>query len=172
MAKKPGSKQNPSATGDTGMDGNVDQIREILFGGQMRDYEQRFANLEMRMNDTIDKLSRRFEKRIEQAIAQSRKDVDKITEQLKSERKERLSEYKQSVTELENLTNHVEAWFAEIDEQFDAESKELRAALRNQADELTTLLSETRSAAESKVDTESLARLLGEFADKLRKQAR
>ena len=30
-------------------EGNVDQIRDILFGGQMRDYERRFEELEERM---------------------------------------------------------------------------------------------------------------------------
>ncbi len=172
MAKKPGPRQNPSAAADTGMDGNVDQIREILFGGHMRDYEQRFAKLERHMSETIDKLSRRFEKRLEQAIAQSRREIDKLTEQVKAERKERLSEHRDSVKELENLTNQVEAWFTEIDEQFDAEGKELRAALKRQSDELASMIADMRSAADSKVDAATLARMLSDVAAKLGKQAR
>ena len=34
-------------------DDNVDKIRQILFGGQMRDYEDRFAELEARLAKTI-----------------------------------------------------------------------------------------------------------------------
>ena len=33
-------KKNPPA--DAAADRNVEQIRDILFGGQMRDYERRF----------------------------------------------------------------------------------------------------------------------------------
>ena len=52
MAKKQTRKQSATAVDD--MDGNVDKIRDILFGGQMRDYEQRFADLEKRLSNTIE----------------------------------------------------------------------------------------------------------------------
>ena len=34
-------------------DRNVDQIRDILFGGQMRDYERRFQDLAERVLDHV-----------------------------------------------------------------------------------------------------------------------
>ena len=43
MAKKQSKKASGVDLENT--DGNVDKIREILFGGQMRDYEQRIADL-------------------------------------------------------------------------------------------------------------------------------
>ena len=34
---------------DAGGDRNVEQIRDILFGGQMRDYERRFLEITQRL---------------------------------------------------------------------------------------------------------------------------
>src|SRR5450432_3265446 len=45
--------------------GNVDKIRDILFGSQMRDYDKKFAHLEERLlkesADLREDLKRRFE---------------------------------------------------------------------------------------------------------------
>lgn len=172
MAKKQNPRTNPATPADTAMDGNVDQIREILFGGHMRDYEQRFADLEGRMSQTIDTLSREFEKRLERAIAQFRRDIEKLTDQVRAERKERLAELRENMQDLENLTNQVEAWFAEVDEQFETEGKELRAALKEQNNELASMIHDTRGTADSKVGAESLAQMLIEVAGKLKKEAR
>ena len=55
MAKKQTRNQGGLTTDN--VDGNVDKIREILFGGQMRDYEQRFADLETRLTKNIELIS-------------------------------------------------------------------------------------------------------------------
>ncbi len=59
MAKKQTRNQGGLTTDN--VDGNVDKIREILFGGQMRDYEQRFADLETRLTKNIELISSNFE---------------------------------------------------------------------------------------------------------------
>ena len=58
--------------------GNVDKIRDILFGSQMRDYESRFARLEetlVKENAEIRETNRR---RFEQLEAFVRKEFDSI----------------------------------------------------------------------------------------------
>ncbi|HID35882.1 MAG TPA: hypothetical protein EYP39_00670, partial [Ghiorsea sp.] len=51
MVKKTEEKQP-----ETAEVGNVDQIRDIIFGSQMRDYEQRFVRLEERVLNEADAL--------------------------------------------------------------------------------------------------------------------
>ena len=69
MARKPKPAQR--AAGED-VEGNVDQIREILFGGQMRDYDSRFDDLENQLVQRMERMSSEFEKRIEQATTRER----------------------------------------------------------------------------------------------------
>ena len=64
MARKQDKKQDSEGSTD-GLEGNVDQIRQILFGGQMRDYEKRFAAMEKHLTKSIEQLARSVEKRID-----------------------------------------------------------------------------------------------------------
>ena len=44
---------------------NVDKIRDILFGAQMRDYDKRFARLEDRLMKDADALREEMRKRLD-----------------------------------------------------------------------------------------------------------
>ncbi len=181
MARKQNSKHDASSSGVGEMDGNVDKIREILFGGQMRDYEQRFADLEKRLTLQIDRLSNDFDKRMERLNTFARREIDKLSEHLKAERKERIAEGKQGTKDLEGFTHQVEAWFGEVEEQFESETKDLRAILQEQSEELSALIAETRDSlgeslaqetrdlANKTVAPEDLAGLLTEVALRLKK---
>ena len=48
-------------TDDAMAAGNVDQIREIIFGSQIREYETRFTALERQLKDAQNKLRKDFE---------------------------------------------------------------------------------------------------------------
>ncbi len=50
---------------------SVNQIREILFGRQMRSYEDRFADFERRFQETTDRMAREFSERIERIERES-----------------------------------------------------------------------------------------------------
>jgi len=85
MARKQIRKE--SGLSAENVDGNVDKIREILFGGQMRDYEQRFADLEARLTKNIEHISNAFEKRVERLNTFAKREIEKLAEQVKDERK-------------------------------------------------------------------------------------
>ena len=44
-----GAIQTPVQDADSAAGGNLDKVRDLLFGGQMRDYDRRFARLEERL---------------------------------------------------------------------------------------------------------------------------
>ena len=52
------------ADADGAGDRNVDQIRDILFGGQMRDYERRFVELAQKLEQEATRLRAEMEKRV------------------------------------------------------------------------------------------------------------
>lgn len=180
MAKKAGTKQTPTTQGEV-EDENVDKIRDILFGGQMRDYEKRFADMEKRLTTHVERLSVDFDKRIERLNNFTKREVDKLSEQIRAERKDRISDDKQSAKELKDYSQQVETWFGEVEEQLDAETKDLRTALHDQNEDLSALVRETRNdlnesltdetreLADVKLGREDLAGLLSEVALRLQK---
>ncbi len=179
MAKKQ-SRKNPDVDAvDT--EGNVDKIREILFGGQMRDYEQRFADLEDRVRQSVEKASQTLEKRLDRLDAYAKREFEKLAGQIKEERKSRRSEGKTSAREIKDLGQQVEAWCAEVEEGIEEESATLRRSMQEQGEELSGMISdvhdqlskaltgETRHLANAKLAREDLADLLAEMALRLKK---
>ena len=162
-------------------EGNVDKIRDILFGGQMRDYEQRFSTLESRLSQSIERASRDLERRIERLDGFAKREVEKLSEQLKAERKDRVADSKKGSGELNEFADQVETWFAEVEEKLESETKDIREAIHEQSNDLTALMrqaqeqlqasleQETGQLADSKVAREDLSALLTEVAMRLNK---
>jgi len=181
MAKKQTNKRSAREVDHDEVDGNVDKIRDILFGSQMRDYEQRLDVVEKRLAQNFERTARNLEKRIERLDGYARREVDKLTEQIRAERKDRSSENKKGASDLGELAEQVETWFAEVDEQLSQEAKDLRDSLHQQTEELTTqirdvheqvqasLQKEASELADAKLGREDMAALLTEVAMRLNK---
>jgi len=179
MAKK--QVRNQTGIPADNVDGNVDKIREILFGGQMRDYEQRFQDLENRLTRNIELMTSNFEKRVDRLDAFAKREIEKLVEQLKDERKARREDGKQGAKEYKELAQQVESWYAELEEQIGSETQDLRGTLQEQGEELAgmihdtheqlskSLATETRSLADDKLAREDMAALLTEVALRLKK---
>lgn len=170
--------KKPAADG--GADRNVDQIRDILFGGQMRDYERRFQELNQRleadlarMRDTQDKRLAQIDKRIDDQL-------DKLGKQLRQEIEDRNG----AVDDLESRVQQAaRTTRGEINKALDALGHELAQSderLRGALADLNATLSARASDAEAasaragaelraeKVGRDDLAALLTEFALRLR----
>lgn len=178
MARK--QSQAQKSAGDA-VEGNVDKIREILFGGQMRDYEGRFADLENQLTQRIERINTEFEKRIERLDAYAKREFDKLSERIKTERKDRVADSKENARDLKDTTQQIEGWFGEVEDRLDTETKDLRQAVHEQSDEIAALIAETRDQlnaalvnetrdlADGKLGREDLAGLLSEVALRLTK---
>lgn len=179
MAKK--QTRNQSGLSVDNVDGNVDKIRDILFGGQMRDYEQRFADLEKRLTKNIELVSSNFDKRVERLNSYAKREIEKLSDQVKEERKARREDGKQGASDLKELSQQLESWCAELEEQIGSETQDLRGILQEQGEELSgmihdtheqlskTLTAETRDLADGKLARDDLAALLTEVALRLKK---
>ncbi|HKO98086.1 MAG TPA: hypothetical protein VJU86_13905 [Pyrinomonadaceae bacterium] len=159
--------------------GNIDKIREILFGGQMRDYERRFMRVEERLTkeslDLREDTRRRFEA-LEQFI---KTEFAALADRLQAEQKTR-DEALQGVWRGVHDTGHsLSAKIAELNDQTEraqsnlrqqilAQSKELSDAMRQNRDEITGMLQrEVADLNHGKTDRSSLATLLTEMAMRL-----
>ncbi len=179
MAKKQ-PKKNPGLD-PANTEGNVEKIREILFGGQMRDYEQRFADLEDRLTRSVEQASRNLEKRLDRLDAYAKRELEKLSGQIKEERQARRSEGKESARDIKDLGQQFESWCAEVEEEIGEESTTLRRSLQEQSEELSGMINdvhdelskalsgEARNLANAKLAREDLADLLAEMALRLKK---
>ncbi|MEO8669887.1 MAG: hypothetical protein ABI411_01155 [Tahibacter sp.] len=161
-------------------DRNVDQIRDILFGGQMRDYERRFQELNQRIEADLAQLRQDHERRC--AALEQRLD-EQVEKLVRAQRQESVDRTK-AVDDLESrllqaartqrteINNAIESVVQEIsasDERLRKAIAELDAALKDHSARIAQAQSRSQDELRSeKLGREDLANLLAEVALRLK----
>lgn len=161
---------------------NVDKIREILFGGQMRDYQRRFDTLEAGITAANDHLRNDISNRIENLESYVRREMELLGERLINERRERSEERENSAAELQDARRRIEESLSRLDEQSATEARAIRSALEDKSREFAQVIQQSRDDFNSmlgrqaneledrKVGREDLAALLSEVALRLNRE--
>jgi hypothetical protein len=96
MADKSSSASDQIAKVAVGPDGgalaeaaSVDKIRDLLFGNQMRDYDQRFAKLEARFLERLKDIESEAARNLSAFESNTKKQVDSLAGQLRDEKEQR-----------------------------------------------------------------------------------
>jgi len=162
--------------------GNVDKIRDILFGTQMRDYESRFARLEETLIKETVEIRETSRRRFEQLENYIHKEFEAVQARLKSERDERTDVASQHSRELKELSDTLSRRIRDLDDRGTSVERDLRNSLLQQArdlteeirarhDELATLLEKrVHELRDGKTDRAALASLFTEVALRLSDQ--
>ena len=116
--------------------GNIDKIRDILFGSQMRDYDRRFSRLEERMQRENSDLKDDIRKRLDALETYIRNEVDALSSRLKTEQTERGDSVKELSRELKEITQSLEKKTAQLDELLNKNHLELRQQALDQSKQL------------------------------------
>ena len=103
-------KKEPQSSHDaTAPLGSVDQIRDIIFGAQMRDYEERFSALEARLMDEarglredVQNRFQAFERNLETERGERGAATDKVIDELRATAKSIGERSDRDRTELQN----------------------------------------------------------------------
>jgi len=159
--------------------GNLDKIRDILFGAQSRDTDARFGALEKRLSEEAEELRHELTKRFDALEHYMRREVSALGERLNVEQRERnmvatgLAEAQHAAVQAFNekvgqLFNHVTDRHIEMQHQLHESSSTLGSQFKQAHEEMSAVferaLTELRS---SKTDRASLAIMLAEMAHKL-----
>ena len=159
--------------------GNVDKIRDILFGSQMRDYESRFASLEEALLKETSDIRETSRRRIDQLENYLKAEFEALQNRLKSEREERADMGSQQSRELKEASESLSRRLRDFDDRGAAVERDLRAQLLQQSkefndqlrarhDEIGTLLEKRfQELRHGKTDRASLATLFTEVALRL-----
>ncbi|MBL8172461.1 MAG: hypothetical protein JNJ50_30320 [Acidobacteria bacterium] len=159
--------------------GNLEKVRDILFGAQMRDYDRRFARLEERLvkeaADAREDARRRFDT-LENFIKQ---EIAALGDRLRAENHQRTQTSEEITRELRDTTRSLGQRIHELDmqtsqgqrdlrEQLLAQAKQLADEIRQKHEEVSSsLVRESREIRHDKADRAALANLFTELALRL-----
>lgn len=159
--------------------GNVDKIRDILFGSQMKDYETRFSRLEETLLSQTAELRESTKKRLDGLETYLKKELEALQSRLKTERDERSETVKQVAREVKDLGEALSRKLREIEdhsseserglrEQILQQSKDLLEEIQARHTELSSLVDRRiQDLSTSKTDRAMLGALLTEMAMRL-----
>ena len=82
----------PSATDESPE--SLEQVRDILFGTQMRTVDRRLAQLEKRLRQEVDDLRKEMNKELKSQESWATKQVDSLETKIKTERAKRTDDLK------------------------------------------------------------------------------
>jgi hypothetical protein len=182
MASSPDPKTNTVGEEASREGANVDKIRDILFGSQMRDYEKRFVRLEERLTRDAEALRDELKKRFDALEAFVRQEAESLGQRLKSEKGERVEALKELTREVRDSDKALEKKLAQVDDAVAKGTSELRTRILEQSKNLsaeigdkhrelsTALDREVQALRADKTDREALADLFTELALRLKKE--
>lgn len=157
---------------------NVEQIREILFGGHIKDYEQRFQLLERNLEQAQNKINAAFNKRLDSL----NEHLDGVRKQLKDEQVQRLDGYESLDGLIQNQASELTRQLDSLEATSQQQSTELAGALDALKTTLTQQIDANRNAigqamddldgrlSQTSVSRQELAKLLTGLAGKLEAQ--
>lgn len=159
--------------------GNVDKIRDILFGREIREYDRRFARLEEQLQRAVQDVRQELDGRISTLEAHVRDEMATLTERIRTERTDRSDALSGFERELETTSRSLRSRLTELTDRLADTDQTLRARLlelaqsaredlRRQGIEFTARLDAAASGlGNRKVDRAALASLLSEVALRL-----
>ena len=138
------SEDETGRRGNSGA-GNVDKIRDILFGNQMRDYEKKFARMEERLQKESGDLRDDTKKRIVNLETFIQKEMEENDRRIRTEHDERVESNRSSSAALEETAKKLERMISQLEEQMTKNHRDLRQQLLEQSKNLSE---EVRTASE------------------------
>lgn len=171
--------RQPATASDQSGSNNLEKIRDILFGGQMREVENRFLRLEDRLTKLSSELRDELNKSRTSLEAFVKKEIESLNDRFLTESNERGGAVKTLSLELKALNDFSWQKWNQLDEQGTKSLKELRLQFLDQSkafsEEIRQKYHELAAVVErivqdshaNKTDRASLAALFSEVATRL-----
>lgn len=164
---------------DRSASGNLDKIRDILFGAQAREYERRFAQLEQHLIREATDLRNDVKRRFENLDLYIKKEVDALTSRLTKEQEVRGESVRKLTQDLTQLTANFDEKARQLEkkasqsqshvlQQLMERTTELATDVRTRHAEATLALDRAvRDLRAEKTDRATLAAILMEASQRL-----
>jgi hypothetical protein len=156
--QSPDEKTTKAVPTDTG---NVDKIRDILFGQQIREFEERFFKLEEKLSQETTKLRHETLRRLDSIETFIKSEMDSLAERLKHEAEQREQNEQNLRGDMKDSTMTLNKKIVKVEESLSHKSRDLREQILEQS---KTLLEDMHKKYESASD--QLAQAAGELQSK------
>jgi hypothetical protein len=143
------------ANGELREGANVDKIRDILFGNNMREYEKRFARLEERLTKSSEALREDLKKRFDSLESYVREELEALGTRLKTEKSERSEALKELTRESRDNAKALEKKLSQVEEQLDSAHTELRTKILEQSKALGAQIQKAKDELEASLESEA-----------------
>lgn len=170
------------SSSDIGGSGNLDKVREILFGSQIQEYEKRFARLEEKLGKECATLRDDTKKRLDSLELYIKQEIESLGEIVKKQQIAQDDAIKKLEQENNNQTVSVNQKLSELDQQASKSASDLRQQILEQsknlddeirqkfADMLAVIERETQELRSDKANRSTLSNLFAEIAIRLRSE--
>ncbi len=115
-----------STNGSKDSAGNIDKIRDLIFGNQMQDYEKRFGRLEERIFKEMTDSKSESKKTIDSLEKYISKEIEALKERLAQEQNARTDAFKELSRQLKDVNRSFEKKLDNLGEQFSDHNTYLR----------------------------------------------
>jgi uncharacterized phage infection (PIP) family protein YhgE len=155
---------------------NLDKVRDILFGGQMRAVDQRLAKLEARFQKDLEGIRSESAKRSADLEKFFKKEIESLAKKLQGERSKRTDDLKALNADVQDGFKSLDKQLAKLDDASSKADADLRTAILEHtqavADQIQQLSddfsAELRQAVQElrgeKLDTATLIQLFSDMA--------
>jgi recombinational DNA repair ATPase RecF len=170
------TKQKKNSNSENIESDNVDTIRDILFGSQMRSFEQKFSQLEERLSNDFSVLRQENARQFESLQTFIEGEIDILSNKLSSEEKIRIDEMDGLDNELKQTAKHIDKKIIDTGNLLDKQSREINQKILKQSQaftsELNTQVEQTRKRideynqdlSDDKLDKSTLAEIFNTLA--------
>lgn len=167
---------------DIGGSGNLDKVRDILFGSQMQEYEKRFNRLEERLGNECATLRNDTKKRLDSIETYIKQEIESLAETVKKQQTAQDEALKQLELEQRNQTTSINEKLSQLDEKGSRTASDLRQQILEQsknlddeirrkfAEMLAVIERETQELHKDKANRSTLSALFAEIAIRLRNE--
>jgi DNA anti-recombination protein RmuC len=158
---------------------NLEKVRDLLFGVQMRDYDRKFASLEGRILEATNELREDVQKRLSAIEQLLTREIDALNDRVKAEQDDRSAGARDLARQLDDTARNFEKKTSQLDDQMARGLRDVRQQLHDQHQQLSDdlkrqadqildrLARESHQLKSDKADRASLAALLTEMAMRL-----
>jgi hypothetical protein len=116
---------------------NIDQLREIIFGGQLREYERRFARMEARLAKELADVREEVRARCTALEKHVRDEVESMTVEFRAAQQSRAAEERRLSQSIVDTAKGAEDRIGALTELVTRENRDLRVQLRDQTKAIT-----------------------------------
>lgn len=133
---------NPSEEGQINgrnliSEGNLDQVRDILFGAQLKEYDKRLEDLESLIKRELTHFQNEFQSRLDIVEDHFKNEIAALNSKLKKEQSEREADNDRATERQEEHKRTMQRKLADLDEQVDSLGRDLRELILKQCKNLS-----------------------------------